>query len=143
MPKEGLPHEWVSRCPRGLVARHWAFGQGAGVTHILRDSVLDQGKVRVKGGLGSGGNGLWNCLSPGIRRKPSTQPGESRTHGQSHAKFSHLHYGHWLFKSPRAKAVIGPRAWAGLGQLLERKEKLQLWNARVNRSQEPGRGHRQ
>lgn len=51
-------------------------------------------------------------------------------------------YGHWLFKSPWAKAVIGPRAWAGLGQLLEREEKPQLWNARVNRSQEPGRGHR-
>lgn len=31
-----------------------------------------------------------------------------------------------LFKSPWAKAVIGPRAWAGLGQLLEREERPQL-----------------
>lgn len=39
--------------------------------------------------------------------------------------------------------MIGPRAWPGLGQLLEREERPQLWKAKADRSQESGRAHRQ
>lgn len=49
---------------------------------------------------------------------------------------------HWLFKSPWAKAVIGPRAWAGLGQLLEREERLQLWKSKGEQEPGSGRAHR-
>lgn len=43
--------------------------------------------------------------------------------------------GRWLFKSPWAKAVIGPRAGAGLSQLLEREERPQLWKAKARTGQ--------
>lgn len=48
----------------------------------------------------------------------------------------YLHSKHGLFKCPWAQAVIGPRARAGLGQLLEREERPQLWEGKTE--QEPG-----
>lgn len=43
--------------------------------------------------------------------------------------------GHWLFKSPWAKAAIGPRARAGPSQLLGREERPQLWKAKAGTRQ--------
>lgn len=44
-----------------------------------------------------------------------------------------------LFKPPWVKVVIACRAWAGLGQLLEREERPQLWKDSSNL--EPRWGH--